>query len=121
MLCKPINLKEKLNLFNDHWHPRILAELNGQQVKIAKLKGEFTWHKHDNEDELFLVLSGVLIIEMRDKTVTINENEFVVIPKGIEHKPIAENEVHVLLFEPSSTINTGNIKNENTKEKLDWI
>ena len=95
-----IVLKDKLSLFTEHWSPKIIAELNGQQVKVAKLKGEFVWHKHDEEDELFLVLKGKLKIELRDRVIDLNEGEFVVIPRGIEHKPVASIEVEVLLFEP---------------------
>jgi len=116
-----INLQDKLSLFTDHWNPRIVGELNNQQVKLAKLKGEFIWHKHDNEDELFLVLDGVLTLEFRDKKVQLKENEFIIVPKGVEHRPIAEKEVAVLLFEPKTTINTGKLENELTKKKLDKI
>lgn len=116
-----VNIAEKLSLFSDHWHPRIVGELNGQHVKLAKLKGEFVWHKHDDEDEMFFVLSGQLKMVMRDKTVVINPNEFYIVPKGVEHKPIAEEEVSLMLFEPASTKHTGNEKHELTKEKLEWI
>ena len=116
-----INLQDKLSLFTDHWNPRIVGELNDQQVKLAKLKGEFIWHKHDNEDELFLVLDGVLTLEFRDKKVQLKENEFIIVPKGVEHRPIAKKEVAVLLFEPKTTINTGKLENELTKKKLDKI
>jgi mannose-6-phosphate isomerase-like protein (cupin superfamily) len=116
-----VNLKEKLSQFQDHWNPRIAGELNGQHVKLAKLKGEFIWHHHEQEDELFLVISGSLKMEYRDRTEIINEGEFVIVPKGVEHKPVAEEEVEVLLFEPASTLNTGNIENERTKKNLDLI
>jgi len=116
-----INLQDKLSLFTDHWNPRIVGELNDQHVKLAKLKGEFIWHKHDNEDELFLVLDGVLTLEFRDKKVELKENEFIIVPKGVEHRPIAEKEVAVLLFEPKTTINTGKLENELTRKKLDKI
>lgn len=116
-----VNISEKLSLFNDHWNPRIVAELNGQHVKLAKLHGEFVWHKHDEEDELFFVIKGQLKIEFRDRTIVINENEFLVVPKGVEHKPVAKNEVSVMLFEPVSTLNTGDITDELTKENLEWI
>lgn len=116
-----INVFNKLNLFSEHWSPKIVGELNGQQVKLAKLKGEFVWHHHDNEDELFYVLKGHLKIEFRDKTIALNENEFVIVPKGVEHKPVAEVEVHVLLFEPASTLNTGNVQNTFTKNTLDKL
>ncbi len=116
-----INLEKKLNSFLDYWSPKIIVELNNQQVKLAKLKGEFTWHKHDNEDEMFLVLKGVLKIAFRDKIVELNPNEILLVPKGVEHKPIAEDEVSVLLFEPSSIINTGAITNDFTKSNLEKI
>ena len=108
-MSKVINIQEKFNLFSDHWSPKKVAELNGQQILLAKLKGEFVFHKHDNEDELFMVQKGSLEIEMRDKTVTINEGEFYIVPRGVEHKPIAKEEVHVLLFEPLEIKHTGNI------------
>lgn len=116
-----INITEKLSLFNDHWNPRIVAELNGQHVKLAKLHGEFVWHRHDNEDEIFYVIQGQLKIEFRDRIIEKNENELLVVPKGVEHKPIAEKEVSVMLFEPVSTVNTGNVTGEMTKEKLEKI
>lgn len=118
---KKVNIAEKLSLFSEYWSPKIVGELNGQHVKLAKLKGEFVWHKHDNEDEMFLVIEGVLKIEFRDKTIVINKNEFLIVPKGTEHKPIAENEVSVMLFEPASTLNTGNTENELTKHILETI
>ncbi len=122
MEINKVNISEKLNLFSDHWNPRIVGELNGQQVKLAKFQGEFVWHKHDNEDEMFLVLEGSFKMELRDKTLQINKGEFVIIPKGVEHKPSAEKEVHIMLFEPASTLNTGsNSESELTKNKLDWI
>ena len=105
-----VNIDEKLSLFTDYWNPRIVGELNGQQVKLVKLKGEFVWHKHDNEDELFYVIKGVLKMEFRDSTVLINEGEYLIVPRGVEHKPVAHNEVAVMLFEPASTINTGNTR-----------
>jgi len=116
-----INVFEKLALFTDHWNPRIIGELNNQHVKIAKLKGEFVWHKHDNEDELFYVLKGSLRIEFRDKTITLNENESLIVPKGVEHKPIALEEVSVMLFEPATTINTGDVRSAFTKENLEKL
>lgn len=116
-----VNLTQKLSLFSDHWSPKIVGKLNGQHVKLAKLKGEFIWHKHNDEDELFFVIKGQLTIEFRDKTVRINENEFLIVPKGVEHRPLAKEEVSIMLFEPASTLNTGNISNEMTKENLDRI
>lgn len=113
-----VDLKEKFGLISDHWDPHVVGELNGQHVKLAKLKGEFVWHSHEAEDELFLVIKGCLQIAFRDKTITLNEGQFTIIPKGVEHKPIAEEEVHVLLFEPKSTINTGDVQHELTRTAL---
>ena len=118
---KKINISQKLAQFNDHWNPRIIEELNQQHVKLAKLKGEFIWHKHDDEDEMFLVLKGTLKIAFRDRTETINENEIIIVPKGIEHKPIAEQEVSIMLFEPATTINTGALENERTRKNLESL
>ena len=103
-----VNTADKLSLFSDHWNPRIVGELNGQHVKLARLKGEFVWHKHEQEDELFYVLSGELRIEFRDNTVILREHEFLIIPRGVEHRPVAVEEVCILLFEPVGTQNTGN-------------
>jgi mannose-6-phosphate isomerase-like protein (cupin superfamily) len=116
-----VNLENKFSLFNDYWNPRIVGELNGQHVKAVKLKGEFVWHHHDNEDELFLVKKGILKMEFRNKTEIISEGEFIIVPRGVEHKPVAEDEVEVLLFEPASTLNTGNIVNERTRAELGKI
>lgn len=116
-----VNLSEKFALFNDYWNPKIAGELNGQQVKLVKFKGPFTWHHHDNEDELFLVVKGSFVMELRDKNITLNEGEFLVVPRGVEHRPNAAEEVAVLLFEPASTLNTGNTENEFTKTTLDSI
>lgn len=116
-----VNLQEKFSLFQEHWSPKIVGELNGQHVKLAKLKGEFVWHHHELEDELFLVVKGTLKMEFRDKTVIIHENEFLIVPRGVEHRPVAEEEVSVLLFEPASTLNTGNTQNEFTKDQLEKI
>lgn len=116
-----INLAQKLSLFSDYWNPRIVGELNGQHVKLVKLNGEFVWHKHDDEDELFLVIDGNLKIEFRDKIVHLAPNEFLIVPKGIEHRPVADEEVSVLLFEPASTLNTGDTKGELTRETLEKI
>jgi len=113
-----INLKDKFNLVNEYWSPKIAGELNDAHIKLAKFKGEFVWHKHDNEDELFFIVKGKLLIKLRDKDINLQEGEFVIIPKGIEHCPIAENEVHVMLMEPKSTVNTGNIEHELTKKDL---
>jgi mannose-6-phosphate isomerase-like protein (cupin superfamily) len=116
-----VNLTQKLALFSDYWSPKIVGELNGQHVKLAKFKGEFVWHKHDHEDELFFVIKGNFKMEYRDRTVLVNENEFLIVPKGVEHKPVADEEVSIMLFEPSTTLNTGDTKNELTKHVLDII
>ncbi|MFT3980808.1 MAG: cupin domain-containing protein [Ferruginibacter sp.] len=116
-----VNIEQKLSLFSEHWSPKIVGELNGQFVKLAKFKGEFVWHKHDNEDELFFVLRGILKMEFRDRTEIIHENEFIIVPRGVEHRPCADEEVSVLLFEPASTLNTGDTVNELTKKELDKI
>ena len=116
-----VNIDEKLALFQDYFNPRIVGELNGQQVKLVKFKGEFVWHKHDHEDELFYVVKGRFKMEFRDRTVEINEKEFLIVPKGVEHKPVADSEVSVMLFEPGSTLNTGDVQNELTKKILDII
>ena len=109
-----VNLSDKLSLFTEYWSPRIVAQLNGQHVKVVKLRGEFVWHHHEREDELFLVLKGRLTIELRDRAVTLEPGEFFVVERGVEHKPVAEEEVHVLLFEPAGTVNTGNVQDERT-------
>jgi mannose-6-phosphate isomerase-like protein (cupin superfamily) len=116
-----VNLARKLALFSDYWSPKVVGELNGQQVKVAKLKGEFVWHHHEHEDELFLVMKGRLRIRLRDREVTLNEGEFFIVPQGVEHLPIAEEEVQVVLLEPASTLNTGNVRNERTVEMLDRV
>ena len=116
-----VNLNQKFALFQDHWSPKSAGELNGQHVKLVKLQGEFVWHKHDHEDELFFVVKGTLLMELRDKTVTIQENEFLIVPRGVEHRPVAPEEVWVMLFEPASTLNTGDAESDLTKTKLDWI
>ena len=116
-----VNVAQKLSLFSDHWSPKIGGELNGQHAKLVKLLGEFVWHHHDAEDELFLVIEGCLRMEFRDHEVWIEEGEFVVVPRGFEHRPVAEEEVSVLLFEPASTLNTGNVKDEMTVAELDRI
>jgi mannose-6-phosphate isomerase-like protein (cupin superfamily) len=115
-----VNLSQKISLFHEHWSPRIVGELNDSYVKLAKLKGEFVWHKHEKEDELFLVVKGTLVIKMRERDLVIHEGEFAIIPRGVEHCPVAEEEVHVILLEPKSTINTGDQVNERTVE-AQWI
>jgi mannose-6-phosphate isomerase-like protein (cupin superfamily) len=116
-----VNIAQKLSLFSDHWSPKIVGELNGQHVKLAKLNGEFVWHKHENEDELFFVIKGSFKMEYRDKTIVVNENEFLIVPKGVEHRPVADEEVSIMLFEPATTLNTGNTEGELTKHVLDMI
>lgn len=116
-----VNLQEKFALFGDHWRPKIVGELNGQQVKLVKFQGEFVWHKHDHEDELFLVVRGRFRMEYRDRQVWLDEGEFLIVPRGVEHRPVAEDEVHVLLFEPAATLNTGDVRNERTAEHLDRL
>lgn len=116
-----INVKDKISRINEYWQPKIVGELNGQLVKVAKLKGEFIMHHHDNEDELFYVVEGSLTIELKEKTIRLNEGDFVIIAKGIEHKPIAQKEVHVMFFEPNTTLNTGNVLNEMTQKQLDKL
>jgi mannose-6-phosphate isomerase-like protein (cupin superfamily) len=117
----PINIEDKLRIINDYWTPKIIAELNNQHVKLVKFKGEFIWHKHEKEDEMFYVISGNFNMEFRDRTEKVNENEFIIVPKGVEHRPVAEQEVSVMLFEPTTTINTGKINHDLTHKKLDSI
>lgn len=113
-----INLKEKLSLIHEQWSPRIIGELNGQHVKLSKLQGEFIWHKHEEADELFLILKGELTIHLRDQeAVVLREGDIFIVPRGVEHKPVAEQEVHVMVFEPVGTLNTGNVRNERTIEQ----
>jgi len=109
-----INLKKKFELFNDHWQPRIIGELNDSYVKIAKIKGEFVWHHHENEDELFYVVKGRLLIKLRQGDLWLEEGEIAIIPKGVEHCPVAQEEVHIMMLEPKTTLNTGNVENERT-------
>ncbi|PWG04584.1 cupin domain-containing protein [Polaribacter aquimarinus] len=116
-----VNIQEKFDLFQDHWSPKKIGELNGQQILLAKIKGEFVFHKHDNEDELFLVKKGVLEMHLRDEIITINEGEFYIVPKGVEHKPVAKEEVHILLFEPLSTKHTGDVVADITVETYESI
>jgi mannose-6-phosphate isomerase-like protein (cupin superfamily) len=116
-----VSLKEKLGSFRDYWSPKIVGELNESFVKLVKLKGEFVWHHHEAEDELFLVLKGTLLMRLRDRDIQVEEGEFIVIPRGVEHLPIADEEVHVLLLEPKSTLNTGDVVNERTVAELDRI
>ena len=120
-MSKVINIKEKLSLFSDQWSPKKVAELNGQQVLLAKIKGEFVFHKHDDEDELFMVIKGQLQLDFEDSSVIVNEGEFYIVPKGVPHKPIAKEEVHLLLFEPLSTKHTGDVTADITVETYDTI
>ena len=119
-VLEKINLAQKFSLFQEPWSPRIVAEINGSYVKLARLNGEFVWHHHDSEDELFLVIQGELTIQLHERDLHLRPGELVVIPKGVEHKPFAEGEVQVLLLEPKSTRNTGNVQNERTVE-AQWI
>ncbi|TQR30390.1 cupin domain-containing protein [Brevibacillus brevis] len=116
-----VNVAEKFTLFHQYWNPKIAGEINDSYVKLAKLKGEFVWHQHENEDEMFFVVKGKLLIKFRDKDVWLNEGEFLIVPKGVEHMPVAEEEVHVLLLEPKTTLNTGDQVNERTVTDLETI
>ena len=116
-----VNLREKFSLFHEYWRPMIVADLNDSYMKLVKLKGEFVWHHHEAEDELFWVVKGRLVIRLRDRDLSLEEGEFVVIPKGVEHLPVAEEEVHVVLFEPKSTLNTGNVRDDRTVDVLERI
>lgn len=118
---KKVNLEEKFSLFEDQWNPKIIAELNGQDVKLAKIEGEFVWHAHEFEDEMFMVMKGTLKIEFRDKTVTLKKGELLVVPKGVEHKPVADEEVWLMLFEPSNIKHTGDVNHEITVDKFEKI
>lgn len=122
MLPEKINLREKFSLFSEHWNPKIIAALNGQHVKLVKFSGEFVWHKHDTEDELFFVVEGSFRMEFREHTVELQAGEMIVVPHGVEHRPVADEEVHVLLFEPESTLNTGDAAgDERTRNTLSHI
>ena len=116
-----VNIQHKLSQFQDHWSPKIVGELNGQQVKLVKFQGEFVWHHHDNEDELFLVVKGRFRMDFRDRQVWLEEGELLIVPRGVEHRPVAPAEVHVLLFEPESTLNTGNVVDQLTVHEPDRI
>lgn len=118
---KKVNVADKLSLFSDHWNPRIVGQLNGQHIKVAKIKGEFVWHKHDDEDEMFFVIEGKFSMEFRDKTIQLNKGEFLIVPKGTEHKPVAYEEASIMLFEPETTLNTGNSIGILTREKLESL
>jgi mannose-6-phosphate isomerase-like protein (cupin superfamily) len=116
-----VSLCDKLALFDDYWSPRIVGELNGQYVKVAKLRGEFVWHNHEAEDELFLVVEGSLVIRLRDRDIALEEGEFCIVPRGVDHKPVAQKEASILLFEPKSTSHTGAVHTERTQDDLEWI
>ena len=116
-----INVNQKLSLFSEHFSPKIAGELNGQHVKLVKFKGEFVWHKHESEDEMFYVIKGCFTMQLRDGDIEIGENEFIIIPKGVEHCPKADEEVSIMLFEPAGTLNTGDTKSELTRTNLDKI
>ena len=116
-----INLLQKFSLFADHWSPKIAGALNGQQVKLVKFAGEFVWHKHEVEDELFFVVKGSFTMHFRDKHVEMNEGEFIIVPSGVEHKPMAKEEVWVMLFEPATSLNTGDVTDDKTKPVLTWV
>lgn len=113
-----VNLAAKLALIKEHWRPKIVGELNGQEVKLVKFRGDFPWHHHENEDEMFMVIKGKFKLEFRDKTVELDEGEFIIVPHGVEHRPVADEEVEVLLFEPANIKNTGNIDDEKYTAKV---
>jgi mannose-6-phosphate isomerase-like protein (cupin superfamily) len=113
-----VNLEEKLALVKEHWHPTIVGELNQDYIKVVKFRGEFVWHHHENEDEMFLVVKGTMRMRFRDRDVLVRPGEFIIVPKGVEHMPVAEDEVHVVLIEPRTTLNTGNVRNARTLETL---
>ena len=116
-----VNLRQKLGLFKEYWKPKIVGKLNGQMVKLVKFQGEFVWHHHDHEDELFLVVRGRFRMELRDRHIWLEEGEFLIVPHGVEHRPVAEEDVEVLLFEPATTLNTGDVRDERTREVLERI
>lgn len=120
-MIEKVNLAEKLSRVDELWSPRIIGELNGQHVKVVKVAGEFVWHHHENEDELFLVLAGRLRIEFRDREIVLDPGEFCIVPRGIEHRPVAGEECHILLFEPVGTLNTGNVRSEHTVDDPDHV
>jgi mannose-6-phosphate isomerase-like protein (cupin superfamily) len=121
MTIEKVNLTQKFGLFSDQWSPKVAGEINDFAVKLVKLKGEFVWHHHDVEDELFMVVKGQLTIKLRDGDIVLNEGEFAIIPHGVEHMPVAEEEVHIILLEPKETLNTGNVQSERTVKDLQEI
>lgn len=116
-----VNLAQKLSLFQEYWRPKIVGELNGSYVKLAKIKGEFLWHRHEHEDEMFFVVSGNLVIRLRDRDIALGEGEFFIVPRGVEHMPVAKEEVHIMLLEPKATLNTGNVQSDRTVNEQEWI
>lgn len=116
-----VDLAESLARFNDHWNPRVVGELNGQQVRLVKFQGEFVWHAHEHEDELFLVIAGEFRMEFRDRSVDLSAGQFLIVPRGVEHRPVAEREVHILLFEPATTVNTGAVRESRTRDVLERL
>lgn len=120
-MIEKVNLLQKFALIEDHWNPRVAGDLNGQQVKLVKFQGAFIWHKHDHEDELFLVIDGEFVMEFRDKNIPLKAGEFLIVPRGMEHRPVAAKEVSVLLFEPATTLNTGDQRDEHTRENLERV
>ena len=116
-----VNLAGKFDLIEDYWSPKIVGELNGQYIKLAKVQAKFVWHHHEDEDELFLVIKGKLTIQLREREIQLEKGEFLIVPRGVEHRPVANEVVHLLLFEPKTTINTGNIRDEKTQEGAEWI
>jgi mannose-6-phosphate isomerase-like protein (cupin superfamily) len=115
---KKVNIEQKLASFSDQWSPHIIGELNAQYVKLVKIQGEFVWHHHEHEDEMFMVVKGSFVLRLRDGDIRVNQGEFVIVPRGVEHQPFAEEECHIVLFEPATTLNTGNVRNERTRETL---
>ena len=116
-----VDIAEKFSRFSEPWSPKIVGELNGQMVKLVRFQGEFVWHHHDDEDEMFLVIGGEFRMEFRDGSVTVRAGEFIVVPRGVEHRPVAEREAQVMLFEPATTLNTGDVRNDRTRERLERI
>lgn len=116
-----INLLQKFSLFTEQWSPKIIGELNGQHIKLSKFEGPFIWHKHEGEDEAFFVIKGSFTMELRDGNVVLNEGDMLIVPKGVEHRPVAEKEVWVMLFEPAGTLNTGNVVDEKTLPEPGWV
>ena len=121
MTIRKVNLSEMFGRFQEHWKPKIVGEVNNSLVKLVKFQGEFVWHHHDTEDELFLVLKGRMRMQLRDGDIVVNPGEFIIIPHGVEHKPVADEETEVMLFEPNSTLNTGNVRNERTVPQLERL